>query len=195
MREVGVDLHEHVVAPVDADREAGAVRVAEPDLLGPAQHLDAARARAPTSSARSAVPSGLLSSTTRMSASGTAAADALQELDDVLGFLVGRSDDQRPHEAANLSVARRTFSRHLRYSWYRSRYVPTWQKSRRQHLLGLVGADLAGVVRLGPVVPDLRQDHDVGRRELLVEARSRRRSPCPGPSRCSTCRARGRGSM
>ena len=26
MREVGVDLHEHVVAAVDADREAGAVR-------------------------------------------------------------------------------------------------------------------------------------------------------------------------
>ena len=46
----------------------------------------------------SAVPSGLLSSTTRMSASGSGRTRAAEELDDVLRLLVGRSHDERTHE-------------------------------------------------------------------------------------------------
>ena len=46
VRQVRVDLHEHLVAAVHAEREAGAVRVAQPDLLRAPQHVDAAESGA-----------------------------------------------------------------------------------------------------------------------------------------------------
>jgi hypothetical protein len=69
VRQVGVDLDERVVALLQTDREPGAVRAAEAGLRRPAQRVDVPSSAA-VFEAMSAVPSGLLSSTTRMSAPG-----------------------------------------------------------------------------------------------------------------------------
>ena len=97
VREVGVDLDHDVEAAGDADRVAGAVRAAEPELAGPAQHLDPAELGAERFGLLGGAVGAVVVDDEDVGV-GHRLADTAHEQLDVLGFLVGRDGD--PHALA-----------------------------------------------------------------------------------------------
>ena len=96
VREVGVDLHEQLVAAVDADREAGAVRVAETDLLGPPEHVDAPELGAGLLGEIGGAVGAVVVDDEHVGVR-RGRAQALEELLDVLRLEVRRRHDEHPH--------------------------------------------------------------------------------------------------
>ena len=92
--EVGVHLDDRVVAVRETVAEPVAVRGAEAGLTVAPHHRDRRRAPARATSAKSAVPSGLASSTTSTSTAGAAVRMPGEQPLDVVG-LVERGDDHQ----------------------------------------------------------------------------------------------------
>ena len=106
VREISVDLDDDVVAAVEGDREAGTDGLADPDLAGPAQHLDLSELRGDfVDEVRGAVGAVVINDQDVGGWCG--AARTVEELHDVLRLLVGRSHDERTHRAETYLAADR----------------------------------------------------------------------------------------
>ena len=103
MRQVGVHLHDDLVAVGEGVLEPGPVGAPEPALAGTGQHLDPAQlVGGGAGEVGGAV--GLASSTTRMSACGAAEPHLSEHVGDVLGLEVRRDDDERFHADPQTSL-------------------------------------------------------------------------------------------
>ena len=98
VRQIRIHLHADLGATVDRRAQSGSVGGAEPGLARPANDPDPAERRRSISSASSAVPSGLASSTIKHVGLGHGQAHLAAQPLDVAGFVVGRNDHGDTHD-------------------------------------------------------------------------------------------------
>jgi hypothetical protein len=96
VREVGVHLHEHLVAAVHADAEAVAVGVAEPVLLGANEHVDLTQLRGGGAGEVGGAIRAAVVHHEDVDV-GDGGPHPAEHLGDVERLLVGGDDDQRAH--------------------------------------------------------------------------------------------------
>src|SRR3954447_10049958 len=126
-----------------------------------------------TRPATAAVPPGLLSSTTRMSASGIAAR-VRRSISSMFGAssYVGVITRTRTDSSYGGGRARRRFADASLIEPERPAVLADDAEVLLEHAGGGRRARLRGVIRLVPVVPDAGQDHEVRAAEVVCEARA-----------------------
>jgi len=115
VRQVGVDLDEPLVAPLEADPEAVPVRVAEAVLAGPHDHLDASELLADLAGERGGAVRAAVVDHEDVDL-GSGRPDPVQDLADVGRLLVGGHHDEGPHGPGTYRSAPCTPRSHRVYS-------------------------------------------------------------------------------
>src|SRR5712691_9237462 len=127
---------------------------------------------AAAASAMSAVPSGLLSSTTRMSALGRAARvrrrnSSMFSASTYVGVMTSVRTPR------NLAATYLFVAAPVQLIDAAASELLDETEVPLQDLVGPVRSELPGIVRLVPIVPDRREDRDVGRAEVTLQPRAR----------------------